>query len=120
MKQTVLTTGANSGIGLATVLALAHKGFRSVGTVRSESKAEIVARAAKAAGVKVETVTLEVTDEKACARVIDEVRPVGLVNNAGYAATGAVEDVSDDEARMVLETMVIAPMRLARLALRHM
>jgi NAD(P)-dependent dehydrogenase (short-subunit alcohol dehydrogenase family) len=33
--RTVLTTGANSGIGLATVLELARRGFRSVGSVRS-------------------------------------------------------------------------------------
>jgi hypothetical protein len=32
--QTVLTTGANSGIGLATVLEIARPGYRSVGTVR--------------------------------------------------------------------------------------
>ena len=41
----------------------------------------------------------------------------GLVNNAGYALTGAIEDVTDDEARHLFETMVLAPMRLARLAL---
>jgi NAD(P)-dependent dehydrogenase (short-subunit alcohol dehydrogenase family) len=42
------------------------------------------------------------------------------VNNAGYGLTGAVEDVDDDEARAVLETMVLAPARLARLALPAM
>ena len=47
-------------------------------------------------------------------------RLFGLVNNAGYTNTGAVEDVDDDEARDQLETMVIAPMRLARLALPAM
>ena len=120
MRRTVLTTGANSGIGLATVLALAREGFRSVGSVRSEEKAEVVARAADAAGVDVETVILDVTDAEACERVIAKVRPWGLVNNAGYGATGAVEDVEDEEGRHVLETMVVAPMRLSRLALRHM
>jgi NAD(P)-dependent dehydrogenase (short-subunit alcohol dehydrogenase family) len=120
MQRTVLTTGANSGIGLATVLAAAHAGFRSVGSVRSKAKGEQVASAAKQAGVQVETVVLEVTDAPACARVIDAVRPHALVNNAGIGATGAVEDVDDDEARHVLETMVVAPMRLSRLALRHM
>ena len=30
----------------------------------------------------------------------------GLVNNAGYGVTGAVEDVGDDEARALFETMV--------------
>jgi NAD(P)-dependent dehydrogenase (short-subunit alcohol dehydrogenase family) len=37
---TVLTTGANSGIGLATVLEAARRGHRSVGTVRSDAKAK--------------------------------------------------------------------------------
>src|SRR2546422_9645375 len=44
----------------------------------------------------------------------------GLVNNAGYTNTGAVEDVDDDDVRHQLETMTVAPMRLARLALPAM
>jgi NAD(P)-dependent dehydrogenase (short-subunit alcohol dehydrogenase family) len=118
--KVVLTTGANSGIGLATVVKLATLGFRSVGTVRSESKAATVTAAAEAAGVSVETVMLDVTDEMRCAEVVDQVRPWAIVNNAGYSGVGAIEDVSDEEARQQLETMVVAPMRLARLALPHM
>ncbi|MGH9014313.1 MAG: SDR family NAD(P)-dependent oxidoreductase [Acidimicrobiia bacterium] len=119
-ERTVLTTGANSGIGLSTVLEVARKGFRSVGTVRSDAKAETVARAAKDAGVDVETAILDVTDASGCEEVIDEIRPFGLVNNAGFSSTGAIEDVGDDEARFALETMVVAPVRLARLAVPHM
>jgi NAD(P)-dependent dehydrogenase (short-subunit alcohol dehydrogenase family) len=119
-KGTVLTTGANSGIGLATVLAVARGGYRSFGSVRSEAKAEVVAKAAAEAGVEVETVVLDVTDSARGAEVIDELRPYGIVNNAGFSSTGAIEDVHDDEARQQLEAMVLAPMRLARLALPHM
>lgn len=119
-ERAVLTTGANSGIGLATVLAVADAGFRSIGTVRSEAKAKVVARAADDAGVEVETVILDVTDADGCARVVDGLDLFGLVNNAGYTNVGAVEDVSDDDARLQLETMVVAPMRLARLALPSM
>jgi NAD(P)-dependent dehydrogenase (short-subunit alcohol dehydrogenase family) len=118
--KVVLTTGANSGIGLATVVKLAKLGFRSVGTVRSESKAAAVMAAASSAGVSVETVMLDVTDAMRCAEVVDQVRPWAIVNNAGYSGVGAIEDVSDDEARHQLETMVVAPMRLACLALPHM
>jgi NAD(P)-dependent dehydrogenase (short-subunit alcohol dehydrogenase family) len=118
--KVVLTTGANSGIGLATVVKLATLGFRSVGTVRSKSKAATVTAAAEAAGVSVQTLMLDVTDEVRCAEVVDQVRPWAIVNNAGYSGVGAIEDVSDDEARRQLETMVVAPMRLARLALPHM
>src|SRR4249919_122135 len=86
--RTALTTGANSGIGLATVLELARRGFRSVGTVRSEAKAAVVADAAHDAELTVETVLLDVTDPDGCARVIDEYRPFALINNAGYSITG--------------------------------
>src|SRR5204862_29775 len=48
--QTVLTTGANSGLGLATVLAVARAGYRSVGTVRTEAEAKVVTEAAAAVG----------------------------------------------------------------------
>jgi short-subunit dehydrogenase len=118
--RTCVTTGANSGIGLATVLELARRGFRSVGTVRSTAKAEIVANAAADAGVQVDTRILDVTDAGTCEAVIDELRPWALINNAGYSITGSVEDVTDDEARAAFETMVFAPMRLARLAIPHM
>jgi NAD(P)-dependent dehydrogenase (short-subunit alcohol dehydrogenase family) len=119
-ERTVLTTGANSGFGLATAVHLARLGFRSVGSVRSEKKATEVAETAARAGVAVDTVLLDVTDAESCAAVMEDLRPWGVVNNAGYSGMGAIEDTTDEEARRQLETMVIAPMRLARLALPHM
>lgn len=118
--RVVLTTGSNSGIGLATALQAARLGFRSIGTVRSEAKAQSVQRAAARAGLRVETVLLDVNDADGCREVIDDLRPWALVNNAGFGGIGAVEDVGDDEARLLMETMVVAPMRLARQAARHM
>jgi NAD(P)-dependent dehydrogenase (short-subunit alcohol dehydrogenase family) len=119
-ERAVLTTGANSGIGLATAVELARRGYRSIGSVRSEAKAEIVRQAAAAAGVAVETVLMDVTDADRCEEVLGGLELYGLVNNAGYALVGAIEDTPDDEARRLFETMVLAPMRLARLALPGM
>jgi NAD(P)-dependent dehydrogenase (short-subunit alcohol dehydrogenase family) len=118
--RAVLVTGANSGIGLAVVLELARRGHRVVGSVRSTGKAAEVHAAADRAGAEVETVLLDVDDPDRCREVVDEVRPWALVNNAGFARSGAVEEVTDDEARDQIETLVVAPIRLARLALDGM
>jgi NAD(P)-dependent dehydrogenase (short-subunit alcohol dehydrogenase family) len=120
MARTVLVTGANSGIGLATVIELARRGFDATGSVRSAAKARQVRQAASEAGVRVGTVILDVTDARACVRVVDRLRPYGIVNNAGYPAMGAIEDIDDEESRRVVETMVFGPMRLARAALPFM
>jgi NAD(P)-dependent dehydrogenase (short-subunit alcohol dehydrogenase family) len=116
----VITTGANSGIGLATALEVARRDMHSVATVRSAAKADLVKEAAAEAGVGVETAILDVTDRVGCAELIERYEPWGIVNNAGFSASGAVEDVGDDEVAVILETMVAAPIRLARLAIPHM
>ncbi len=118
--RTVLTTGANSGIGLATAIEVARRGFHSIGSVRSPAKAKVVRAAATEAGVDIDTVLLDVTDAAQCEQVVGPLELYGLVNNAGYALTGAIEDIADEEARHLLDTMVLAPMRLARLALPSM
>lgn len=119
-KGTVLTTGANSGIGLDTAIEVARRRYRSVGTVRSDAKAEKLLEAAAAADVAVEPVILDVTDADACSAVMGDLELYGLVNNAGYTNTGAIEDVSDADVRHQFETMTVAPMRLAKLALPAM
>jgi hypothetical protein len=115
-EHKVLVTGASRGIGLAIALELAAAGFEVVAGVRDDDGASGVSTAAATRGVDVRTVTLDVTDEEACRRVVDAERPWGLVNNAGYAQSGAVTEVADDDARAQLETLVLAPVRLARLA----
>lgn len=120
LRRRVLTTGSNSGLGLATVLEMARRGHDSIGTVRSAAKAEVVAEAAARAGVDTTTRVLDVNDADACAAVIEEVEPDVLINNAGYMVYAAVEEVADDDARSLFETMVLAPTRLARLCIPHM
>ena len=120
-RGTVLVTGANSGLGLAIAIEVARHGYPTIGGVRSEEKAEVMHTAAAEAGVSVDHVLLDVTDAARCAEVMKEVGPLyGLVNNAGGGGTGAVEDVEDDEVRDVLEAMLVAPIRLARLAIPRM
>ncbi len=126
MGRSVVITGANSGIGLVTALELAGAGYDVIGTVRSAEKAAGLEVAAAEAGTAVRTVVLDVNDaastEAGFAQVAEltDGGPWAVVNNAGYAQAGAVEDVSDEQARAQLETNLLAPIRIARLVLPRM
>ncbi len=126
MSRSVVVTGANSGIGLVTVLELAAAGYDVVGTVRTDDKAQKVAEAAAERGVDVRTALVDVDDAASCEQGFAEIAamtdggPWAVVNNAGYAQSGAVEDVTDEQVRAQLETNVVAPMRIARLVLPAM
>src|SRR6185436_11407873 len=94
MSQTILVTGASSGIGQATARLLAERGFRVFGTARKPDSAT-------AQGFTM--VALDV-----------------LVNNAGYAVTGAAEETSVDEAKAQFETNFFGSVRMVNAVLPGM
>ena len=116
MVRTVLVTGANSGIGLETVLHLATLGFGVVGTARSSEKARSIEMAASDAGVAIETAILDVTDASGCEALVTSLEPWAIVNSAGYMNLGRVLEVPAEDALRQLDAMVVAPMRLVALA----
>ncbi|MBA2280572.1 MAG: SDR family NAD(P)-dependent oxidoreductase [Actinomycetota bacterium] len=119
-EPTVLVTGASSGIGLATVEALAERGARVVAGVRREESAAMVEERMGLLDLAVTTALLDVTDDGTMAKVIAEHSPDVLVNNAGDAALGEVLELDDDEIRGQFDVHVFAAVRLIRLAVPHM
>lgn len=116
-RPVALVTGASSGIGRATALLLARAGHRVFATVRSE--AGETSLVASAAGLPIEILRLDLADEAGAARVVQEVlRRAGridvLVNNAGYAKLGAVEDLPRADLRHQFEVNVFGAMQLCR------
>lgn len=126
MAKSVVVTGANSGIGLATVLELAGAGYDVIGTARSVDKAAEITAAAATKGRPVRTVQLDVAGAESTTAGFAQIAamtdggPWAVVNNAGYAQMGAVEDVDDEAVRYQLEVNTVAPARIARLVLPAM
>jgi NAD(P)-dependent dehydrogenase (short-subunit alcohol dehydrogenase family) len=125
--KSVVVTGADAGIGLATTLELAHAGFDVIGTVRDDQQAEALRAEVARTGAGVRTVLLgDVADPTAAVQAFTEVAtmtgggPWAVVNNAGFAQPGAIEDVDDEQVRRQLETNLVAPARIARLVLPAM
>jgi NAD(P)-dependent dehydrogenase (short-subunit alcohol dehydrogenase family) len=119
-RRTALVTGAARGIGRATAGALAVAGWDVVAGVRDP--AALVPFAAP--GVRV--VRLDVTDPESVRAGVGEAEaltggPLGLVvNNAGWALFGAVEDVDPDLARRVFDTNVFGALAVLQAALPGM
>lgn len=124
--KSVVVTGAGRGIGLAVALELAHAGFDVIGTVRTAENAEALRTAVERTGAAVRTVLLDVADSTSCVQAFTRIAtmthggPWAVVNNAGFAQPGAVEDVDDEQVRRQLETNVVGPARIARLVLPAM
>ena len=111
--QSVVITGASTGIGWATAKLLLTRGFRVFGSVRKPADA---ARLKTELGANFTPLLFDVTDEAAVLAAAREVRTAlngetltGLGNNAGIAVAGPVLELAADEFRRQLEVNVIGP-----------
>lgn len=97
-------TGCSSGIGKATAWALAEAGYRVYATSRKLVDMEQVVQEAEESKLSMHARTLDVTKQDSIDAVIAEIeRAEGrldvLVNNAGYALIGSVEDLPMEDVR---------------------
>lgn len=111
---TVLITGGNRGIGLATARAFLEADQKVAVTYRSGEPPEGPF-----------SVQCDVTDPDAVSRAFDEVEaacgPVGtLVSNAGITRDALLLRMSEDDFTAVLETNLVGAYRMARRAARSM
>jgi NAD(P)-dependent dehydrogenase (short-subunit alcohol dehydrogenase family) len=117
VRDVAVVTGCSSGIGRATALALAEEGWRVYATGRDTAD---MADLDGEAGI--ELARLDVTEAGAARSVVEEVvadagRIDLVVNNAGYAQLGPVEDVPVARVRRQFDVNVFGPHRVVRAAL---
>jgi NAD(P)-dependent dehydrogenase (short-subunit alcohol dehydrogenase family) len=117
-SRPVLITGCSTGIGRATAERLAGDGWNVHATARLPESIEDLAKK----GCK--THALDVTDERSMEAAVEEVSkdgPIGgLVNNAGYSQSGAIETIPMSSVRRQFETNVFGLMRMCQLVLPGM
>jgi NAD(P)-dependent dehydrogenase (short-subunit alcohol dehydrogenase family) len=113
MKRTVLITGANRGLGLATARALATHGYSVIVTARDRAKAE--AAAADIDGARAEE--LDVADPASIDALRERVRDVDiLINNAAIPLDEgrSVLDVDRDAVQKTMQTNFRGPLLLCQ------
>lgn len=122
MHKPVLVTGASSGIGEATAVHLAHKGFKVYAAARSVDKLKTLAGLG---GGGIEPLEMDVTDEGSIERALGVIGEAGetlfgLVNNAGVSVMGPIEQVPGNEWRRLYETNVFGVVNVMQAVLPQM
>jgi NAD(P)-dependent dehydrogenase (short-subunit alcohol dehydrogenase family) len=116
-------TGVSSGLGLALAHEALDCGDLVVGTLRRMADLEEFEQLAPGRGLGV---LLDVTSGTAAvqAAVDEALLKAGhldvVVNNAGYGLVGAVEEISDDEARRQMDTNFFGPLHVIQATLPHL
>ena len=120
-----IVTGASSGIGEATAIALAGQGARVALVARRRDRLDGLAARVAAAGGSALVLEADVTDEQGARDVVT--RAAGelgrldiLVNNAGLMLLGRIEGADTAQWRQMLEVNVAALMTLSHAALPHL
>lgn len=125
MQSTVLISGANSGMGLATALLLAQNGFEVYAGARTAEGRLDIERGATERSLRITPIALDVQDaesvDAAVATVLERSgRLDALVNNAGYGLVASVEDGTDEEFIRQFDVNVFGVLRMIRAALPSM
>ncbi|WP_427339158.1 SDR family oxidoreductase [Caloranaerobacter sp. DY30410] len=114
--KVALVVGASSGMGKACAEYLKEHGYIVYGTSRKATFPDSLAENREGT---IQMIPLDVTQEKSIKQAIDYiVKNEGqinvLLNCAGYALGGAVEDISNDEAHEIFDTNFFGMMSVIR------
>ncbi|MGY1787363.1 SDR family NAD(P)-dependent oxidoreductase [Geodermatophilus sp. SYSU D00698] len=123
--RVALVTGASSGIGEATAVALAEAGAAVAIGARRADRLDALAGKLRDDGARVLTLDLDVTDEASCraavARTREELGGLDvLVNNAGVMLLGTIVGADVEDWRRMLSTNVLGLMYMTHAAIDGM
>ncbi len=117
MEKVVLITGCSTGIGRDAAARLSNAGYCVVATARKPETLADLPAALK--------LPLDVTQAESVHAAVDSTlerfgRIDVLVNNAGYAVRGAIEETSETDVQQMFDTNVFGVLRLIRAVASHM
>jgi short-subunit dehydrogenase len=123
-KSVVVITGASSGIGRCTALALARAGAKLALAARNQKALEQVAKECRKLGGEAIAVECDVTKEDEvwdlAEQAADEFGNIDVwINNAGVGLYGKFEEVPSESYRHQLETNLFGVIHGARAALKQ-
>lgn len=118
-RKVVLVTGASSGIGRSCAKYLSKRGYTVFGTSRHFPPANLLETNGEFYTLRMD-VTSEESVNEAVQAILSRTEIDVLINNAGCALAGAIEDTSSEEALKELNTNFLGAHRVTRAVLPSM
>lgn len=121
----VLVTGTSTGIGFATALQLGRAGHTVYATMRNPSSAPQLGEAVAREKLPIKVVVMDVNSDSSVSDAVAAIHAQGgqidaLVNNAGVAHRGAIEELPLDTFRATMETNYFGALRCIQAVLPEM
>lgn len=118
MSKRIFITGASSGLGKASAIMFAEKGWHVIATMRTPSKETELTQVNN-----IDLLPLDVTNveqiQSTVAKAI-EFGPIDVVfNNAGYGLAGPFEGATDDQLLRQINTNLLGVMRVTQAFISH-
>jgi len=122
---TILITGANRGIGMATAVSLGRAGHRVLATMRDPGSGEALRAVVDTESLPIHLARMDVDSDasvQACISALESTHgPIDvLVNNAGITRIGTVEELPLEAFRAVMETNYFGTIRCIQAVLPGM
>ena len=119
MNKTIFITGSSTGLGRATAILFASKGWNVVATMRNPEKEEELSKKENVLVAKLDVLDIESIHQA----VRDGIQKFGtidiLLNNAGYGAYGALETFSKEKIQRQFNTNVIGLLDVTKTIIPH-
>jgi NAD(P)-dependent dehydrogenase (short-subunit alcohol dehydrogenase family) len=113
MNQRILITGAGSGFGRGAAFELARKGHEVIASTQTEAQGVELQAQARAAGIRLRTEKLDITDARDRARAGEWAVDV-LINNAAIGESGPLAEIPLARVRANFETIVFGTLALTQ------
>ena len=122
--ETVLITGATSGLGRAAAILLAENGYRVFAAGRSSERRASLDVLARERTLALRSLEMDVCDDGSVDRAIAQIEATGpldvLVNNAGLAYVVPLEEIRLEDLRRQFETNFFGVVRVTQRVLPQM
>lgn len=124
-RPVVIVTGASRGIGAATCVEFARRGYDVAMAARTESDMQKTATAVRDAGARALTMTGDLVDlafaESVVQRTVDEWGKIdALVNNAAWREIVTMRHITHESWERTIRVCLTSPAFMARAAAAHM